>query len=69
LSYWVVKSSGTDANCYIKGIEKIQAGNLNQNEFNILKKAINSPAAQTALKYGKGALKIVGAITDTSCCI
>jgi hypothetical protein len=51
------------SNCYIKGIEKIKAGNLNQNEFNILKKAINNPAAQTALKYGKGALKILGAIT------
>jgi hypothetical protein len=50
------------SNCYIKGIEKIQSGNLNQNEFNILKKAINSPAAQTALKYGKGALKILGPI-------
>jgi hypothetical protein len=50
------------SNCYIKGVEKIQSGNLNQNEFNILKKAINSPAAQTALKYGKGALKILGPI-------
>jgi hypothetical protein len=35
------------ANCYIKGVEKIETNNLNQNEFNILKKAVNSPAAQT----------------------
>jgi hypothetical protein len=50
------------ANCYIKGAEKIQAGKLNQNEFNILRKAVNSPAAQTALKYGKTALKVLGPI-------
>jgi hypothetical protein len=50
------------ANCYIKGVEKIQSGNLNQNEFNILRKAVNSPAAQTALKYGKTALKVLGPI-------
>jgi hypothetical protein len=50
------------ANCYIKGVEKIKTNNLNQNEFNILRKAVNSPAAQTVLKYGKGALKILGPI-------
>jgi hypothetical protein len=50
------------ANCYIKGVEKIKTNNLNQNEFNILRKAVNSPAAQTALKYGKGALKVLGPI-------
>jgi hypothetical protein len=50
------------ANCYVKGAEKIQAGKLNQNEFNILRKAVNSPAAQTALKYGKTALKVLGPI-------
>jgi hypothetical protein len=50
------------ANCYIKGVEKIKTNNLNQNEFNILRKAVNSPAAQTVLKYGKGALKALGPI-------
>jgi hypothetical protein len=50
------------ANCYIKGVEKIKTNNLNQNEFNILRKAVNSPAAQTVLKYGKGALKVLGPI-------
>jgi hypothetical protein len=50
------------ANCYIKGVEKIKTNNLNNNEFNILRKAVNSPAAQTVLKYGKGALKILGPI-------
>jgi hypothetical protein len=57
----VLKAS-EGANCYIKGVEKIETNKLNQNEFNILKKAVNSPAAQTALKYGKGALKILGPI-------
>jgi hypothetical protein len=50
------------ANCYIKGVEKIKTNNLNQNEFNILRKAVNSPAVQTVLKYGKGALKVLGPI-------
>jgi hypothetical protein len=50
------------ANCYIKGVEKIKTNNLNQNEFNILRKAVNSPAAQIVLKYGKGALKVLGPI-------
>jgi hypothetical protein len=49
------------ANCYIKGVEKIQSGNLNQNEFNILRKAVKSPAVANAIKYGGVALKGLGA--------
>lgn len=49
------------ANCYIKGAEKIQAGKLNQNEFNILQKAVKSPVVANAIKYGGVALKGLGA--------
>jgi len=44
------------------GQEKIKAGKLNQNEFNILRKAVNSSSAQTAIKYGGKALKGLGAV-------
>jgi hypothetical protein len=50
------------ANCYIKGAEKIQAGKLNQNEFNVLQKAVKSPAVAKAVKYGGVALKGLGAL-------
>jgi hypothetical protein len=50
------------ANCYIKGAEKIQAGKLNQNEFNVLQKAVKSPAVAKAIKYGGVALKGLGAL-------
>jgi hypothetical protein len=50
------------ANCYIKGAEKIQAGKLNQNEFNVLQKAVKSPAVANAIKYGGVALKGLGAL-------
>jgi len=50
------------ANCYIKGAEKIQAGKLNQNEFNILQKAVKSPAVAKAVKYGGVALKGLGTL-------
>ena len=44
------------------GQEKIKAGKLNQNEFNILRKALKSPAAQTAIKYGGKTLKVLGPV-------
>ena len=44
------------------GIEKIKSGKLNNNEFNILRKAVNSSSAQTAIKYGGKALKGLGAV-------
>ena len=44
------------------GIEKIKSGKLNNNEFNILRKAVNSFSAQTAIKYGGKALKGLGAV-------
>jgi hypothetical protein len=50
------------ANCYIKGAEKIQSGKLNQNEFNVLQKAVKSPAVAKAIKYGGVALKGLGAL-------
>ena len=50
------------ANCFIKGQEKIKAGKLNNNEFNILQKAVKSPASQTAIKYGGKALKVLGPV-------
>jgi len=49
------------ANCYVKGIEKIKSGNLNKNEFNVLQKAVKSPAVANAIKYGGVALKGLGA--------
>ena len=50
------------ANCYIKGAEKIQTAKLNQNEFNVLQKAVKSPAVAKAVKYGGVALKGLGAL-------
>jgi len=44
------------------GLEKIKAGKLNNNEFNILQKALKSSSAQTAIKYGGKALKGLGVL-------
>jgi len=50
------------ANCFVKGQEKIKVGKLNNNDFNILQKALKSSSAQTAIKYGGKALKGLGAV-------
>jgi len=45
------------------GLEKIKAGKINNNEFNVLQKTVKNPAVQAAIKYGGKTLKILGAIT------
>lgn len=56
----VTKENG--GSCYTDGLKKIKENKLNNNEFNILRKAVMSPAAQTAIKYGGKALKGLGAV-------